>query len=101
MTRVITLRRGLDINLAGRAEKTIVALKPDGTFALRPDSFEGIKPKVLVKEGDKVKAGQTLLILEAMKMENEILAPHDGTVAQVVVSKGSVVETGSPLVILA
>lgn len=62
MTRVIRLRRGLDINLAGRAEKTIVALKPDGTFALRPDSFEGIKPKVVVKEGDKVKAGEALFI---------------------------------------
>lgn len=65
MTRVIRLRRGLDINLAGRAEKTIVALKPDGTFALRPDSFEGIKPKVLVKEGDKVKAGEALFINKA------------------------------------
>ena len=38
---------------------------------------------------------------EALKMENEILAPHDGTVAQVVVSKGTTVETGSPLIVLA
>ena len=57
--------------------------------------------RVEVKEGDTIQAGQLLVVLEAMKMENEILAPHDGTVAQVVVSKGSVVETGSPLVILA
>ena len=57
--------------------------------------------RIDVKEGDKVKAGQTLLILEAMKMENEILAPRDGTVAQVVTSKGAVVETGAPLVVLA
>ena len=56
---------------------------------------------VKVKVGDTVKQGDALVVLEAMKMENEILAPHDGTVAQVVVSKGSVVETGSPLVILA
>ena len=41
------------------------------------------------------------LVLEAMKMENEILAPHDGTVAQVIVSKGSTVETDSPLIVLA
>ena len=57
--------------------------------------------RVEVKEGDTIQAGQLLVVLEAMKMENEILAPHDGTVAQVVVSKGSVVETGSPLVVLA
>lgn len=57
--------------------------------------------RVDVKEGDKVTAGQVLVILEAMKMENEIVAPKDGTVAQVVTSKGAVVETGSPLVIIA
>ena len=57
--------------------------------------------RVEVKEGDAVKAGQLLVVLEAMKMENEILAPKDGTVAQVVVSKGSHVETGSPLIVLA
>lgn len=57
--------------------------------------------RVDIKEGDKVKAGQVLVILEAMKMENEIVAPKDGTVAQIVTSKGAVVETGSPLVIIA
>lgn len=82
MTRVITLRRGLDINLAGRAEKTIVALKPDGTFALRPDSFEGIKPKVLVKEGDKVKAGEALFINNAYP-NVKFSSPVSGTVSLV------------------
>lgn len=57
--------------------------------------------RVEVKQGDTIKAGQLLVVLEAMKMENEILAPRDGTVAQVVVSKGTVVETGSPLIVLA
>lgn len=56
---------------------------------------------VKVKVGDKVTNGTCLVVLEAMKMENEILAPHDGTVAQIVVQKGSTVETGSPLIILA
>ncbi|MCD8188443.1 MAG: biotin/lipoyl-binding protein [Ruminococcus sp.] len=56
---------------------------------------------VNVKEGDKVTAGQTLVVLEAMKMETEVPAPKDGTVVQVVTSKGAVVETGSPLVVLA
>ncbi len=56
---------------------------------------------VNVKQGDQVKAGQVLAILEAMKMENEIPAPKDGTIVQVVTSKGAVVETGSPLFVLA
>lgn len=57
--------------------------------------------RVDVKQGDAVKAGQILVILEAMKMETEIVAPKDGKVAQVVTSKGAVVETGSPLVVIA
>lgn len=57
--------------------------------------------RIDVKQGDTVKEGQILVILEAMKMENEIVAPKDGTVAQVVTSKGAVVDTGSPLVVIA
>lgn len=57
--------------------------------------------RIEVKQGDTVKSGQLLVILEAMKMENEIVAPKDGTVAQIVTSKGAVVDTGSPLVIIA
>ena len=56
--------------------------------------------KVNVKTGDAVKAGQVLVVLEAMKMENEIMAPKDGTVTQVLVSKGSTVDTGAPLVVI-
>ncbi len=57
--------------------------------------------RIEVSQGDKVEAGQILVILEAMKMENEVVAPKAGTVAQVVTSKGAVVETGSPLVVIA
>ena len=57
--------------------------------------------RIDVAKGDTVKAGQAVVILEAMKMENEIVAPKDGTVAQVVTSKGAVVDTGSPLIVIA
>ena len=53
---------------------------------------------VKVKAGDSVKAGDTLLILEAMKMENEISAPQDGTIASVNVRKGDVVNSGDLLI---
>ena len=56
--------------------------------------------KVNVREGEAVKAGTVLVVLEAMKMENEIMAPKDGTVTQVLVSKGSTVDTGAPLVVI-
>ena len=56
---------------------------------------------VKVKAGDSVKKGDVLVVLEAMKMENEIVAPKDGTVAQIVAAKGASVESGAPLVILA
>ena len=57
--------------------------------------------KVNVTQGQAVKAGTVLCVLEAMKMENEIMAPKDGTVAQVVVSKGASVNTGDALIVIA
>ena len=56
--------------------------------------------KVNVSNGDAVKAGQVLVVLEAMKMENEILAPKDGTVTQVLVNRGATVDTGAPMVVI-
>ena len=57
--------------------------------------------KINVSAGQKVNEGDVLIGLEAMKMENEITATKAGTVAQVAVTKGQVVETGSPLVVIA
>ena len=57
--------------------------------------------KVNVTQGVAVKKGDILVVLEAMKMENEILAPKDGTVAQVAVSKGATVDTGALLAVIA
>lgn len=56
---------------------------------------------VNVTAGQSVKSGDVLLVLEAMKMENEIKAPHDATVASVLVAKGESVDTGAALVTLA
>ena len=56
--------------------------------------------KVNVQNGQAVKEGDVLVVLEAMKMENEILAPKNGTITQVLVSKGSTVDTGAPMVVI-
>lgn len=56
--------------------------------------------KVNVTQGQAVKEGDVLVILEAMKMENEIMAPKAGTVTQVIVTKGSSVDTDAPLVVI-
>ena len=55
---------------------------------------------VKVNVGDAVKAGQLLVLIEAMKMENEVLAPADGVVKQIVANKGAVVATGDTLIVI-
>ena len=57
--------------------------------------------RVNVTQGQAVKEGELLCVLEAMKMENEIFAPKAGSVAQVVTSKGASVNTGDVLVVIA
>jgi len=60
----------------------------------------GVIVKVNVKAGQAVKSGDVLAVLEAMKMENEIVAPHDANVVQVLVNQGDKVDTGAPLIVL-
>jgi len=56
--------------------------------------------EIKVTVGMHVKKGDCLVILEAMKMENEIVTPSDGTVKQILAVKGSMVSTGDPLVVI-
>ncbi len=56
--------------------------------------------EIKIKKGSKIKKGDTLLILEAMKMEHQVLAPNNGKVSDILVSKNQQVENGEPLVIL-
>ena len=60
----------------------------------------GVIVKVAVAAGDTVTAGQTLAVLEAMKMENEITAASGGTVAQVLINTGAAVETGDVIMVI-
>ena len=72
---------------------------PAGDGAIKAP-LTGSITTINVKAGDAVKKGQVLMILEAMKMENEIMSPRDGVVASVLTSKGSSVNTGDPLIAL-
>lgn len=63
----------------------------DGTPVLAP--IQGMLLKFNVKVGDKVKKGDVLLLIEAMKLENEVCAPCDGIVTEIVASKGNMVTT--------
>lgn len=56
--------------------------------------------KISVTVGQKVSEGETLLVLEAMKMENEVTADRSGTVTRIIAAKGQTVETGDPLVVI-
>ena len=60
----------------------------------------GTMVKINVSAGQAVKGGDVLAVLEAMKMENEIMAPHDATVVQVLVDVGAKVDTGTPIIVL-
>mgnify|MGYP000941608080 CR=1 FL=1 len=86
------------------AAKPSPTVKPAAPIAAGDTTIEAPLPgnvwKVMVKEGQEVKEGDVLLILEAMKMENEIYSPSDGTVAAVHVVEGASVNGGDVLVSL-
>ena len=82
-----------------RAAHLAASSRPKGPVTLRA-SMPGIVRAVLVKPGDAVTAGQPLVILEAMKMENELRADHAGLVREVKVAAGTAVDGGAALVVI-
>jgi glutaconyl-coA decarboxylase subunit gamma (biotincarrier) len=83
---------------AAPAPAAAPAAAADGQKVLSP--MPGTILSVNVSVGSAVKAGEVILILEAMKMENEIVAPCDGTVKQLAVQKGSTVATDALLAVV-
>jgi len=82
MANVIKLCKGLDIHLQGQAQEKKIQLKSNGRYALVPDDFEGVTPKVVVKEGDTVKAGEALFVNKQFP-EVKFATPVSGKVVAV------------------
>lgn len=82
MAKVIKLRKGLDVKLKGIASLETATVSCPGEYALVPDDFVGVKPKVVVKEGDSVKAGDALFV-DKLHPEVKFVSPVSGTVSQV------------------
>jgi glutaconyl-CoA decarboxylase len=82
-----------------RAAHLAAASAPKGSVTVRAP-MPGIVRALLVKPGDDVKAGQPLVILEAMKMENELRAEHAGTVKEVKAAAGGPVDGGAALLVI-
>lgn len=79
-------------------------LKKEAVVSAGQTSIEAPMPgsilRINVKEGETVKSGQVLLILEAMKMENEIISPVDGKVVSIPTPAGSVVNAGDKMIVI-
>jgi biotin carboxyl carrier protein len=75
-----------------------LATQTEGKTMLAP--MAGTILRILVKEGQKVKKGENLIVLEAMKMENEIVADEDGIIRSILVKANDSVESDQPLLIL-
>ena len=82
MSKIIKLRKGLDINLQGQAAESLVELPMAKEYAVSPLDYEGVTPKLLVKVGDKVKAG-TPLFFDKNNTRVLYCSPVSGTVSAV------------------
>ena len=83
MANLIKLRKGLDIKLEGAAIETKVEIGKAKEYALQPDDFTGVVPKVVVREGDRVKAGEPLFV-DKNCPDVRFASPVSGEVTEVV-----------------
>ena len=81
------------------SSSTSQASAPSGGEVV-PSPLPGVVLKVCVSAGQQVKAGQLITVIEAMKMENDIVSPRDGVISQVLIVTGQTVEIDAPLVVL-
>jgi biotin carboxyl carrier protein len=101
----VTLRgETLAVELADARLEELPVLAPSGPRISGPSTLRapmaGRVVKVLARAGDAVKAGQGVLVVEAMKMENEVRSPRDGRVREVRVTEGAAVESGEELAVV-
>ncbi len=83
MERLLKIRKGLDLNLEGAAERTLRPAKASAVYAVSPADFHGITPRLLVKEGDAVVAGSPLFVDKATERIN-VVSPVSGKVTAIV-----------------
>ncbi len=82
MSKVIKLKKGLDIKLNGEADKVVQTLGAGSRYALKPTDFRALTPKLAVKVGDEVKAGDALFT-DKMRPEVKFTSPVSGTVEEI------------------
>ena len=83
MSKEIRLKRGLNINLIGEADKVYASVKPTERYVVKPTDFPGLTPKLAVKVGDKVKAGTTLFF-DKYNDKVKFCSPVSGEVSDIV-----------------
>ena len=88
MANVIKIKKGLDINLKGKASDVLLNGGKSDTYAIVPDYYNGIVPKVVAKVGEKVKAGSVLMI-DKNRPEIKFVSPVSGEVTAVNVGYSS------------
>ncbi|MEJ7675745.1 MAG: hypothetical protein WKF59_24320 [Chitinophagaceae bacterium] len=83
MSKYIKIKRGLNIKLAGEANKIFSDLPLPETFAIKPPNFIGVTPKLLVKQGDEVQAG-TALFIDKNNEAIKFCSPVSGEVIEII-----------------
>jgi biotin carboxyl carrier protein len=98
--RVLLPGHAVEVDLSEAARGAVAVRKPAGGPLRVSAPMPGKIVRVGVEPGQDVTAGQPLLVMEAMKMENEIRSPRDGRVKEIAVRAGQAVETGAVLAVL-